>query len=253
MDLSASNQHAYTSPDAVAFYAGFDEITPAEAVIFTTYAEEIGRANLLDLGVGGGRTTQLLASVALDYTGIDYVPALVEAARRRCPGADLRVGDARDLGEFGNDEFDMVLFSFNGLDYVSHADREVVLGEIRRVLRPGGLFVFSTHNLHKARPVRLPSPGRPRLQRRWLGKLRRWPTLLARHLRMRRQEQRGDGWAVLNDEAHDYQLLTHYTTRAAQEQQLLHHGFTPVSCYAADGEEAPTIDTRSYSLYFVAR
>jgi SAM-dependent methyltransferase len=43
--------------------------------------------------------------------------------------------------------FDIVVFSYNGIDYVPHDDRLRVLSEIRRVLRHGGTFAFSTHNI----------------------------------------------------------------------------------------------------------
>jgi SAM-dependent methyltransferase len=43
--------------------------------------------------------------------------------------------------------FDFILFSFNGIDYVPACDRNAVFRELRRVGSKGGLFFFSTHNL----------------------------------------------------------------------------------------------------------
>ena len=43
--------------------------------------------------------------------------------------------------------FSFILFSFNGIDCISHEDRFRVFKEVQRVGRAGVLFCFSTHNL----------------------------------------------------------------------------------------------------------
>ncbi|HEY8544967.1 MAG TPA: class I SAM-dependent methyltransferase [Acidimicrobiales bacterium] len=100
--------------------------------------------DVLDLGVGAGRTTPHLQGLGGRYVGIDLEPAMVDAARARFPDADLRVGDAADLSAFDDGSFDAVVFSFNGLDYVT--ERRRCLAECHRVLRPGGLLLASRHN-----------------------------------------------------------------------------------------------------------
>ncbi|MBF0188289.1 MAG: methyltransferase domain-containing protein, partial [Magnetococcales bacterium] len=48
---------------------------------------------------------------------------------------------------FETTSFDVVLFSFNGIDYIHpYSARLATLREIWRVLKPDGLFIFSTHN-----------------------------------------------------------------------------------------------------------
>ncbi len=252
MDSSASNHLAYGSPEAVAFYAAYSEIPTPEQALFTSYADHLS-GRVLDLGVGGGRTTAVLAPTAAHYVGIDYVPALIDAARQRCLGVDLRVGDARDLSDFGDESFDAVVFSFNGMDYVPHEDRAQVLREVRRVLAPGGVFVFSTHNLDVEQPIKAPRLSRPRLRRSWLRSAVRFPATAMRHRRMQRQQQYGDGWALLNDEGHDYQLLTHYTTQARQQQELAESGLEVECCLAHDANPAPAMDRVSYCLHYAAR
>lgn len=54
--------------------------------------------------------------------------------------------EGRDLSQFRTASFDLILFSFNGIDYLSHAGRLKALTEIRRVLAIGGVFVFSSDN-----------------------------------------------------------------------------------------------------------
>jgi len=61
------------------------------------------------------------------------------------------VCDARDLGMFKDNSFDFILFSFNGIDYVSHRDRKQIYKEVLRVTKSGGHFCFSSHNLNSFR------------------------------------------------------------------------------------------------------
>lgn len=103
-------------------------------------------ATVLDLGCGTGRTTAVLDRIGFDVVGVDVSEPMVQRARQLLPHVEFRSGDARDL-QFDDDRFDYVLFSFNGLDYVHpEGDRYVALREIWRVLKPGGTFVFSSHN-----------------------------------------------------------------------------------------------------------
>ena len=77
----------------------------------------LGRA--LDLGCGRGQYTPELARRGWATTGIDYVPAAIEAARSRGPG-DLTyvLGDVTDLESAGLGTFDFFLDvgCFQGLD-----------------------------------------------------------------------------------------------------------------------------------------
>jgi SAM-dependent methyltransferase len=56
-------------------------------------------------------------------------------------------GSAADLSAWATGTMDFVLFSFNGLDCLPVEDRPGCLHEIFRVLRPGGVILFSAHNL----------------------------------------------------------------------------------------------------------
>jgi SAM-dependent methyltransferase len=102
---------------------------------------------VLDLGVGGGRTTPYLSRIAARYVGVDYSEAMVRACKRKFPTLDFVLADASDLSVFENDSFDAIVFSFNGLDSVVPGERRSrCLRECLRVLRPTGLLIFSTHN-----------------------------------------------------------------------------------------------------------
>ena len=141
-----ANSHAFVKD-----YARRHNLYPAEKFVLDKYASKIAAARLLDLGVGGGRTTRHLISRCRSYIGVDYAPAMIDACRRNFPGYGpdtFKIGDARDLSAYQAGEFDFVIFSYNGLDAVGHEDRLRILKEIYRILGPEGLFLFSTHSLH---------------------------------------------------------------------------------------------------------
>jgi SAM-dependent methyltransferase len=158
----AINPYTYGKPRTVAHYAALDYLTPCERLLFATYIRP--SSAILDLGVGGGRTTPYLSGLASRYVGVDYVPAMVEACRAKFPGTEFAVADAADLSAFANASFDAVVFAFNGIDFVlPAASRRCCLEHIHRVLKPDGVLIFSSHNA-RAIFVR-PSWNRDRVRR----------------------------------------------------------------------------------------
>ncbi|MCJ7471791.1 MAG: class I SAM-dependent methyltransferase [Actinobacteria bacterium] len=130
-------------------YASRDYLEPAERAVIEVLDSNLSSMKMLDMGVGGGRTTKYFAPLALNYTGADYAHAMINACIEKY-GDDYYfiTCDARDMEELSDNSFDFVLFSFNGIDSFSHEDRISALKEIHRVLRPGGYFCFSSHNLN---------------------------------------------------------------------------------------------------------
>jgi ubiquinone/menaquinone biosynthesis C-methylase UbiE len=141
----ALNLRTYLVPKVASHYAALNYLTPCEQFLFQTYIKP--GMTVLDLGVGGGRTTSYLSRVASRYVGVDYSEAMIHACRRRFPHLDLVLADASDLSAFEDASFDAVVFSFNGLDCVVPDEKRLrCLRECWRVLRSGGVFVFSSHN-----------------------------------------------------------------------------------------------------------
>lgn len=97
---------------------------------------------MLVLGCGAGRVLPHLKKLGFNLTAIDIVPEMVEATRKK--GFPAEVMDACDL-KYPDSSFDMVFFPFNGIDYV-HPDIYKAVAEARRVMKPGGAFIFSSHN-----------------------------------------------------------------------------------------------------------
>lgn len=142
----------YSAQPVVGGYRGNEHLQAPEQAILALLAAELPQASLLDVGVGGGRTALHLAGECKSYVGVDYSEAMVRACHERFASAPwyaaerFQSADARAL-PFQDERFDIVFFSFNGLDHVPTPQRPAALSECRRVLKPGGWFIYSGHNL----------------------------------------------------------------------------------------------------------
>jgi SAM-dependent methyltransferase len=106
--------------------------TPIYETVLDAVAARPGAA-LLDAGCGSGLALQLAAKRGASVTGFDASQAMLDVARERVPGADLRQGDLEAL-PFDEDTFDAVT-AFNSIQYA--ADPVAAAAELRRVARPG--------------------------------------------------------------------------------------------------------------------
>jgi SAM-dependent methyltransferase len=93
----------------------------------------------LDAGCGTGFQTVLLQELGYATHGLDIAPALLAVARRRLPTAALALGSLEAL-PYGDGRFDVVTCCGSTLSLVAAPAR--ALGEIGRVLRPGGRLLI---------------------------------------------------------------------------------------------------------------
>jgi SAM-dependent methyltransferase len=230
-----SNKKVYESEEVVAYYRSYNELQKPEETILRLLQPVLAIGRVLDIGVGGGRTTRFLSAAAREYVGIDYSAKMVAVCQkrfRRTSHVQFLVCDARDMRIFVDHSFDVVVFSFNGLDYVGHDDRLRVLREVRRVLRSGGWFIFSSHNLL----------GALRLFRYfaiWPPLWPPWKWVLAPAINAKRRalnpnwfELLNQPYAILNDGAHDWRLHTYYVDPRFQVKQLHDAGFASVRFFS---------------------
>jgi ubiquinone/menaquinone biosynthesis C-methylase UbiE len=143
--MSELNAAAYETAAALAEYDKLGELMPIEGVLFAEFFNP--HEPLLDIGCGGGRTTYHLMKKGFKVVGVDLSETLLEAARARCPGIEFHHADVRFL-PFEDESFSQALFSFNGMDQVHPIEDYLkALNEIRRVLKPGGVLIYSGHNI----------------------------------------------------------------------------------------------------------
>ena len=139
------NIDVYSDPDVVNYFRNLDGLQGSEEYLFKKHVQPC--SEVLDIGVGGGRTTAFLANAAKSYVGIDYSPAMIASCIDKYPGLSFLTADATNLNIFGDNSFDVVIFSFNGIDYIpSDEARRRCFGEICRILKPTGVMIFSSHN-----------------------------------------------------------------------------------------------------------
>jgi SAM-dependent methyltransferase len=255
-----SNRNVWRDLQVVDCYARAQALQPAEAAILAELEDDMAQWSMLDIGVGAGRTTAHFAHRVRDYVGIDYADAMLESCRQRFadrPDLHFELADVRSMPQFGDKRFDFVLFSFNGIDYVSHEERQKALGEIRRVGRSGGWFCFSTHNLRSARglmSLRSQWNRHPLWLARNIVNWSRWQLLHSRSVRSR--VATADDYALLNDGAHECRLQTYYVY-PERELSRLADTFDFVRVFSGrTGSELQSSDLSSCSddwLYYLCR
>jgi ubiquinone/menaquinone biosynthesis C-methylase UbiE len=105
---------------------------------------ERARGQVLEVAIGTGRNLPHYPA-GLTITGVELSPAMLAIARKRAADlgrdADLREGDAEHL-PFGDASFDTVVCA---LSLCTIPDPVAALGEMRRVLRPGGRLLLLDH------------------------------------------------------------------------------------------------------------
>jgi SAM-dependent methyltransferase len=258
-EVEKLNRSLYLSPRIVSEYGDKHfkrQLMPSELRILEEFSDIFCNQPILDIGVGGGRTTPHLLAVSDKYTGIDYSESMVAHCRARFPGIDFRKCNARDLSPFAEAQFSVAFFSFNGIDHATTDERSTILCEIRRVLRPGGIFVFSSHNLLCSRrtPRDFPLIRKGGRVSENLVTIFNFFRNRINYWRRRHLEWHGEGHAMVVDQAHFFRLLLYYITPQRQLEQLQGAGFDEVRMYGVDGREV-TVDepARDPWIYYVAR
>lgn len=256
--ITAMNRDLWSSRLAGFRYRNVSDLFPVERVIMDRLSGEVRGKRILDIGVGTGRTTKALRELGRSYIGIDYSPQMLRRARERNPEADYRCADARDLSEFADSSFDLVWFSFNGIDYVAHEDRLRILAEIYRVTKNGGYFCFSAHNrdfgeLALGESIRWVRFTAHPLKLAYRCAMYVWSAFNARGLRS--LETRNDDYALINDSELNYGLLTYYISMPRQLEQLRTTGFGHVEAFAVEGTKIPpgTTYTDGYMIHYLCR
>ena len=232
------NRRHYETGVVAARYATRSGLHPAEYAILERYRQDIAGRRILDLGVGGGRTTPYLLELSSNYIGVDYSREMIERCRGRFPGVGFDVVDARDLSRYSDSTFDFALFSHCGIDAIEHAGRIEALGEVHRVLSPGALFAFSTHN----RNYRIRRPwdlshfsGSLRDPIRFGKRVASYPMGIVNYLRRAHETEERDEYCMSVDSAYQFSLIHYRIDPAAQKKQLEQVGFCDIAIVDVGG------------------
>ncbi len=244
-DMIAHNLKAFEKRKAVHMFSE-DTLQKPEQVIFDILNFKSMR--VLDLGVGTGRTTPYLAPRSGSYVGVDYSEAMIAECRKKFPSIEFLVCDARNLPF--NEPFDCIFFSFNGIDNMPHSDRLATLHGIEKLLKPGGYFAFSTHNIFGAK--KLFHVQWNRNLRRTCMSLRRW--YKTRSINPSWKIVSAQNHVIINEGAHALNLRQYYIKPMAQKEQLQSIGFTDIRVFDLQGREfSEPYFTEDNWMYYLCR
>ena len=103
------------------------------------------KTDLFDEAIGAGLCS-FLSDYSTDLHGIDISEVCIEAANKRYPALQARTADVHELPY--PDQYLDCIVSNSTLDHFPEVnDIETSLGELHRVLRPGGEFIITLDNL----------------------------------------------------------------------------------------------------------
>lgn len=144
-----SDSYREAVEESIAFAgADLDVYTRAKTEELLALAGCVGppdRLAFLDVGCGIGDTDRFLEGRVGRLAGVDVAPKMLESARARNPWAEYRDYDAGEPIPFADESFD-VCFAVCVFHHIPRDQRARLVGEMRRVCRPGGLVAIFEHN-----------------------------------------------------------------------------------------------------------
>ena len=251
-ETDALNHSCYLGKDVAERWAKKQYIMPEEQAFLDDFSQELKGAKILDIGIGGGRSTRFLLPLASEYVGVDYSPDMIEIAGSCFPGARLEVRDARDLSAYADGEFDFVLFSFNGIDCLAHEGRMQTLKEMYRVLKPGGLFALSSHN--RQQPEASPYALKYLYRSKHPGRMWKFILLYFEGIRSWKRTAGSayacDEYALRHDSGNTFSAPHYYITKSSLVAQVQPLGLKLLAIYDTQGKKVTAEAADSVSSWF---
>ena len=255
--VNLSTMHTKSAVDD---YYQADYISKAEVACLDRVAQEIHGKNILESGVGGGRTVKPLMKISKNYVGIDNSKEMLSAAKKRHPGVDLRHCDARNMVGIPDESIHLAMFSCNGIGMVSHEDRLRIFKEVYRVLVRGGVFLFSNHNQNSPehdQGFQFPRFNKTKHPVRFVVHTVDYLDQLFRRVynryHLRRLELRMPDYSIINDVSHNYGVMLYHIALKNQLRQLSELGFDDnVEAFDHSGSLIRN-DTMDHSIAYIAR
>lgn len=137
------------------YAAGFSQRWPWDSVVsfvFRNAPRDRARAevSIVEIGFGSGSNLWFAAREGFSVAGIDGSATAVASAEARLAAdglvGDLRVGDFTRPLPFADGAFDLAI-DRAALTYAGFGPVRRAIGEIHRILRPGGAFLFTPYSV----------------------------------------------------------------------------------------------------------
>ncbi len=107
-------------------------------------SENQGKEKLIDLGCGPGQSTNYLVGCGVkDILGVDISPGMIKVAKNIYPQLAFETADMLKL-QYPDRSFGSAI-AFYSIVHFDNDQLYTAFKEIRRVLKPGGQFLFSYH------------------------------------------------------------------------------------------------------------
>jgi SAM-dependent methyltransferase len=146
MILPITNKDLYRSSEFLTWLNN-RSLLPEEAYLISKYLDP--QRLTVEAGTNGGRILLGLQDIGFtDLAGFDYIPELIDHAIRQDPQQtiDFQVQDALKL-DYGDCCFDQIIYLMQILCTMeNHADQLKAIQESYRILKPGGIGLFSVLN-----------------------------------------------------------------------------------------------------------
>ncbi len=145
-DLKIYDRHAENWWKVDTGLSGLKLLNPPRFVYFDNFVPDWTGIEVLDIGCGGGFSSEFLAKRGARVSGIDQSSKSIDVAKKHAGKNGLNIayrhGKAEQL-PYGENHFDVVV-CVDVLEHVS--DLGKVVSEAHRVLKMGGLFLFDSIN-----------------------------------------------------------------------------------------------------------
>lgn len=133
--------------DEKSWKRNFHELMIRDLLLFTL--GDVKDKRILDIGCGEGAYLDIIAKIGGQIFGQDinseYVNRALKNLKEKGYSTDIKVGTATKI--LFNDNYFDVVFAADFFEHVSYDEKDRVIAEVYRVLKPGGLFVIKTPNL----------------------------------------------------------------------------------------------------------